>query len=216
MSAGREKLAAAFRDARIPIAVCVGFVVAVVATPLGAWHWYCIEAWLLALVAGLTRLSAASLFRRGALIWLVSLVLAMMIALTHPARASLTWPAVAASIAIKSALALTSTLILSGALPHWRLIDGLRRMGIPTVLTNTLHFMSRYLHILEDERNRMLLARRSRTFRTRWFDWRRPAGLLGTLLIRAIERGERVHAAMLARGWDGTFHPLDGDAGGSS
>src|SRR5437763_1681170 len=40
--------------------------------------------------------------------------------------------------------------------------------------------------------------------------WGLPSGLIGALLIGALERGERVHAAMIARGWDGTIRTLDG------
>ena len=35
------------------------------------------------------------------------------------------------------------------------------------------------------------------------------AGLIGVLLSRALEREERVFAAMTSRGWDGTMRPLD-------
>jgi cobalt/nickel transport system permease protein len=35
-------------------------------------------------------------------------------------------------------------------------------------------------------------------------------GLIGMLFLRSFERGERVHASMLARGWDGTVRTLDG------
>jgi cobalt/nickel transport system permease protein len=40
-------------------------------------------------------------------------------------------------------------------------------------------------------------------------DWASLSGLLGHLLVRAMERGDRVHSAMLARGWDGTLRRLD-------
>jgi len=33
--------------------------------------------------------------------------------------------------------------------------------------------------------------------------------MLGMLLLRSLERAERVHSAMLARGWDGNFRSLD-------
>jgi cobalt/nickel transport system permease protein len=33
--------------------------------------------------------------------------------------------------------------------------------------------------------------------------------MIGMLLIRALERSERVYGAMCARGWDGTLRTLD-------
>ena len=60
----------------------------------------------------------------------------------------------------------------------------------------------------------MVQARRSRTFRPAGrLDWGLLTGLIGVLFLRAFERGERVHAAMLARGWDGTVRTLDGASG---
>jgi cobalt/nickel transport system permease protein len=74
--------------------------------------------------------------------------------------------------------------------------------------------MYRYLHVLTEELDRMVKARRSRTFRRSGrLDWVLLTGLIGILFLRAFERGERVHAAMLARGWDGTIRTLD-DADG--
>jgi cobalt/nickel transport system permease protein len=56
----------------------------------------------------------------------------------------------------------------------------------------------------------MRRARAARTFeqapRARL---RTAAGLIGMLLVRSFERSERVHAAMLARGFDGEIRTLD-------
>ena len=41
----------------------------------------------------------------------------------------------------------------------------MRRLGVPAVLVATLQFMYRYLHVLAEELDRMVKARRSRTFR---------------------------------------------------
>ncbi len=82
--------------------------------------------------------------------------------------------------------------------------------GGARVLVATLHFMSRYVHVLLDELGRMIQARRSRSFRRSGPDWGLLTGLIGVLFLRSMERGERVHAAMLARGWDGTIRTLDG------
>ena len=78
-----------------------------------------------------------------------------------------------------------------------------------TYLVATLHFMVRYIHVLGDELGRMTQARRARSFRRSGVDYGILTGLIGVLFVRAMERGERVHSAMLARGWDGTIRTLD-------
>ena len=131
----------------------------------------------------------------------------------HPDRPRLGWWAVWGAVLAKNSLAFVAVLILAATTPTRRLLSGLGRLGVPAVLVSTLHFMIRYLHVLGDELGRMALARRSRTFRRSGrLDWGLLTGLIGMLLIRSFERGERVHAAMLARGWDGTIRTLDGSA----
>ena len=39
--------------------------------------------------------------------------------------------------------------------------------------------------------------------------WSLLGGLIGMLFLRTFERAERVHDAMIARGWDGTIRSLD-------
>ena len=108
-------------------------------------------------------------------------------------------------------LAVMALLTLAAVTPFPRLLIALGRLGVPPVLVATLHFMYRYLHVLGEELDRMVKARRSRTFRRSGrLDWGLLSGLLGMLFLRSMERGERVHAAMLARGWDGTVRTLDG------
>jgi cobalt/nickel transport system permease protein len=162
-------------------------------------------------VVGLSQIPPRELFGR----WLGFVVLvgflAAMVAVSHPARGQLGWLVVWLSILAKNSLAFIAVLTLAGTTPFRRLLVGLGRLGMPAVLVSTLHFMGRYLHVLGDELARMTQARRSRTFRRSGrLDWGLLTGLIGMLLVRSFERGERVHAALLARGWDGTIRSLDG------
>jgi cobalt/nickel transport system permease protein len=55
-----------------------------------------------------------------------------------------------------------------------------------------------------DELERMRRAKLSRTFYpSTWWEIRSIARFVGILFVRAFERSERVHAAMMARGWRG-------------
>lgn len=90
----------------------------------------------------------------------------------------------------------------------------LRRLRVPETLVSSMVFMHRYVAVLFDEMLRMRQARRARQFGRRglWFHWKTLAQLVGVLFIRAMDRAERVHAAMAARGWDGQVRVLDDEA----
>jgi cobalt/nickel transport system permease protein len=65
-------------------------------------------------------------------------------------------------------------------------------------------FAVRYLQVVLEELRRLQLARVARGDDARWL-WqaRTVARTAGALAMRCFERGERVHGAMLARGFTG-------------
>ena len=72
-------------------------------------------------------------------------------------------------------------------------------------------FMLRYTFVVRDEMTRMRLAREARGFQAAGVrSWPVLAQSAGALFIRSYERGERVHLAMLSRGYDGRFPQLGG------
>jgi cobalt/nickel transport system permease protein len=197
-------------DARAKLVATLAFVVLVVATPVGWWRPLAAEALALAFVVGLSGVPPRELLVR----WLGFLVLvgflALMVAPAHPRRPELGVAVVLLTILAKNSLAFLATLVLVNVTPFRKLLVAMRRLGMPPVLVATLQFMYRYLHVLADELDRMVKARRSRTFRRSGrLDWGLLTSLIGVLFLRAFERGERVHAAMVARGWDGTIRSLD-------
>jgi energy-coupling factor transporter transmembrane protein EcfT len=82
-------------------------------------------------------------------------------------------------------------------------IRGMRALGTPALLTSALGLMLRSIDVLGDEREALLRSRAARGGEraSRWDEWRGRAGLIGILLMRAVDRAERVHRAMKARGW---------------
>lgn len=197
-------------DARVKLVATLAYVVTVVVLPVGWWHGLAALGLVLAFVVGLSGVPPRELLGR----WLAFLVLvgslALMAALSHPRRAALGLAPVALALVAKNGLAFLATLVLVNVTPFRTLLVAMRRLGLPRVLVATLQFMYRYLFVLADELDRMAQARRSRTFRRSGrLDWGLLTGLIGILFLRAFERGERVHAAMLARGWDGTIRSLD-------
>lgn len=197
-------------DARVKLIGAVAFVVAIVATPVGAWRILGAEGIILAFFIGLAGVPLAELVRRWIVFFLLVGFVTLMVAPAHPARASYGLGVVAATILFKNSLALFTILVLGSVTSFPRLLGALRQLGVPLVLVNTLEFMDRYRHVLTDELGRMARARRARTFdRRHTLPWTLLGGLIGILFLRTFERAERVHGAMIARGWTGEFHHLD-------
>ena len=110
----------------------------------------------------------------------------------------------AAGIAAKATLAVLATGVLAWTTTAPELLTGCERLRVPRTLTAVGGFAVRYLQLVLDELRRLQLARVARGDDPRWL-WqaRTVAGSAGTLVVRSFERGERVHAAMLARGYRG-------------
>jgi cobalt/nickel transport system permease protein len=67
-------------------------------------------------------------------------------------------------------------------------------------------FMLRYVNVVNDEMERMKVARQSRGFEASGIQhWKVIATAAGALFIRSYERGERVHLAMISRGYEGVL-----------
>jgi cobalt/nickel transport system permease protein len=197
-------------DARLKLMAAVVLVVTVVATPMGAWRALGGLGLILAFLVGLSGIPPRELGRRWLGLFVVVAFLAVMVAPAHPARGRLGLGVVAASILIRNGLALMTMLVLAGVTPFPKLLTALRRLGVPLMLVATLQFMDRYRHVLLDELDRMATARRARSFNGRRnLPWKLLTGLIGLLFLRTFERAERVHDAMVARGWQGTIHSLD-------
>ncbi|MCC7423111.1 MAG: cobalt ECF transporter T component CbiQ [Planctomycetaceae bacterium] len=118
------------------------------------------------------------------------------------------------AIALRGSLAFLSMLWLIHVLPFPQLLATLRRYHCPSVLLAMMAFMYRFSFLLFHEVERMTAARRARSFgRTGfWFRWKVGAQVIGMLLIRSMRRAERVHGAMLARGWTGDVRVLEDKA----
>ena len=198
-------------DIRVKLLSCFAYVIGVVLSPPGWWWLFGVEATLLGCVVVMARVSPATLISR----WLGVVALVGLIAIavggSHPRRAELGAATIIATILIKNILAFTALLTLSMVTSQSAILRGLGQLGLPAPIVTTLQFMHRSVFILKDELERMTRARRARSFaRSRSLGWGSLAGLLGHLFLRSFERSERVHSAMVARGWDGTIRDLDG------
>jgi cobalt/nickel transport system permease protein len=93
--------------------------------------------------------------------------------------------------------------------PQADLLYALQRLHLPKVFILLLSFLYRYVDVM---RSQLRAAHRSLISRAPSLGpYRRVAlygNLAGSMLIRAYDRGERIHAAMLSRGFDGTLPRL--------
>jgi cobalt/nickel transport system permease protein len=106
---------------------------------------------------------------------------------------------VAATLLVKSYLSVLAVLAFNAVTPAQDWIAALRSWGVPGALVEVLQFVHRYLTVITDEARRMRIAATARG----GFRFDAAAGALGVLFARSWARGERVHRAMLARGYNG-------------
>jgi cobalt/nickel transport system permease protein len=115
------------------------------------------------------------------------------------------------SIVMRCALTLSCGLVLIATTPLPDIARALERLRVPGLLVTILMLVYRYVFVLSAEGDRMLRARDLRTFGRRGRELHVAAALLGTLLVRTLERAERIHHAMLARGFTGALPSRRGE-----
>jgi cobalt/nickel transport system permease protein len=117
----------------------------------------------------------------------------------------------AVGIALKANAIVLWILVLLGRLDIITLGHALRHLGVPEKLTHLLLFTVRYLDVLHGEYVRLRTAMKMRGFRPRVsaHSYRSYGYLVGMLLVRSLDRSERIVAAMKCRGFRGRFYLLD-------
>lgn len=148
------------------------------------------------------------LARRLALFLPLLLVFGLSVPISDGGEAAWNWTI---SLWLRSLVAFLAGLWLIHVLPFRELLSLLRRWRCPVVFVAMLGFMYRHVFVLWDELRRLRNARDARDFGggSIWRRWLTGGEMIGLLLLRAMERAERTHRAMLARGWDGSARSLD-------
>lgn len=114
------------------------------------------------------------------------------------------------NVLAKGTLGVAASVLLASTTELRALLLGLQRLRLPAQLVQIASFMIRYGDVITDELRRMSIARRSRGFEARGIrHWGVLAKTAGALFIRSYERGERVHLAMVSRGYTGTMPVID-------
>ena len=117
------------------------------------------------------------------------------------------------NVAAKASVGATASIILSATTSVPEILRALTRLRVPKVLVSIMAFMMRYLDLLVDQLGRMRTSMTARCHDPRWLWQAKPiASSAGALFVRSYERGERVHQAMLSRGFTGTMPDLEEQA----
>ncbi|MEU9704378.1 cobalt ECF transporter T component CbiQ [Streptomyces sp. NPDC047981] len=199
------------------LAAVLAFVVVVVSTPREAVWAFGGYALLLALVAAKARIPAGFLLRR-LLIEIPFVAFAVLMPFVVPGERtevlgiSLSVPGLwgAWNVLAKGTLGVAASVLLAATTELRELLLGLQRLKLPPLLVQIASFMIRYGDVITDEMRRMSIARRSRGFEARGVrHWGVLAKSAGALFIRSYERGERVHLAMVSRGYTGSMPVID-------
>jgi len=112
------------------------------------------------------------------------------------------------SIMFRFVLTVGAALALVACTGMYRLGAGLEQLGVPRVFVMQLLFLYRYLFVVADEGVKMMRGVELRSDGTRALRLRVYGSLIGHLLLRSMDRAERVYRAMVARGFDGEIRVL--------
>jgi cobalt/nickel transport system permease protein len=189
-------------DARAKLISALVFVLGVVATaPLHTLEFALVAALLLSLgvIGGLP-------LRRLLLRSAAVLPVAGMIALLAPLQSGGAGVEIAWGIVSKAWISAHTMVLLAASTRTADLLAALRSLRVPDVFVMLLSFIARYVSVIVGQLRSLRLALASRGPRLRSRMLLTSLGsIAGNLVVRSYERGERVHAAMVARGYTGVL-----------
>ncbi|MFO7662213.1 MAG: cobalt ECF transporter T component CbiQ [Chloroflexota bacterium] len=221
-------------DPRVKVLIALGFIISVALLPDGAWVAYGVAFLLVMGLSLAARLSPLTVFKRS-LVGLPFLLAAVTVLFTIPGQVLWQGPFGVTltdgglirftSIMARSLVSLQAAVWLTATTRFPDLLHALRHLKVPAILVSIIAFMYRYLFVLADEVQRLLRGRAARSGRRPGLKsggsigWRASVTghMAGQLLVRSLDRSERVYNAMLARGYRGEMltmsphmmHPVD-------
>jgi len=103
------------------------------------------------------------------------------------------------------------SLVLLATLQPEEIGYALHKLAVPQKLVQLFLMTVRYVSVLSQEYQRLRTAMRARAFqpKSNLHTWKSLGWLMGMLLVRSIERSERVTEAMKCRGFNGQFRLMD-------
>jgi cobalt/nickel transport system permease protein len=203
--------------AHIKLVCLFAFVLVVVATPARMYWAFAVYAGLLACVAALAAIPARFVVRRM-VVEVPFVVFALLMPIVSTGERievlglSLSEAGLVSAwnLLAKGTLGVVASILLGATTDARDLLIGLQRLRLPTRLVEIAAFMVRYIDVVVAEMQRMRVARESRAFEARHLGHLRVVARgAGALFVRTYERGERVHLAMLSRGYTGSMPDIE-------
>lgn len=212
-------------DPRIKVVVALLFILAVSLTPFGAFAPYALLLALVWAAAAAAGVEPGYLLKRSFIAVPFALA-AVTLPFTVPGETVAVIPAFGglavsaeglvrfASILVRSWISVQMAILLMAVTSFPALLAALTALRVPRPLIAIISFMYRYLFVLSEEALRLRRARAARSGARPGLRsggtllWRgKVAGqMVGSLMLRSLERSERIYNAMLARGYAGQVH----------
>ena len=110
-------------------------------------------------------------------------------------------------LTVKANAIVIAAMALLGSSPLFVLAAAGRKMHFPEKLVSLFLLTIRYFHVMHQEYQRLRTAMKARGFKAGLNKnaLNGLANLVGSLLVRSFDRAERVHKAMLCRGYTGVI-----------
>lgn len=105
------------------------------------------------------------------------------------------------TLIVRTLLCVSAVLILVALTPFSELTKQLRRMHVPVFFVQLFEMIYRYIGVLIEEALTMLTVYRLRAAGIKWPEMKYFGAFIGQLLLRSIDRAERVYHAMQCRGY---------------
>jgi cobalt/nickel transport system permease protein len=107
------------------------------------------------------------------------------------------------SIMLRFTLSVGAALLLVATTCFPAICMAIVKLGVPKVFAVQLLMLYRYIFVLIEESIRMLRAYTLRSFSKKMMPFQVFKQLLGNLLLRTLDRAQRIHMAMLSRAFNG-------------
>lgn len=106
---------------------------------------------------------------------------------------------------MRVATCVSAVVLLFLTTPQQMLFKSLRSVGVPKLYVLTLSMAYRYIFVLTEMVREMYIAKKARTIKTSGMfeEQKWVGGRIGYTLIRSLDMSEKVHMAMLSRGYNG-------------
>lgn len=217
-------------DPRVKLVLTVAFILTAALIPVGTWPVYILLFTVVISLVIIADVGVGKVLKRS-LVALPFVLATIPLIFTTPGKQLFTinfgfWHLRATingiewflSVGLKSWISIQAAILLIFTTPFPDILAAMRAMRVPRLLVAIIGLMWRYLFVLADEAIRLMRARAARSSDSGIQDlpkggkisWRAQivGGMAGSMLMRSLDRSDRIYVAMLSRGYDGEVRSI--------